>query len=944
MPSPNLGEIILSQPWLTGSLTTIASSVIGLVGLVLQKAAQHQVLAVQIDAAGGQTWGQKKRLPRWWNLLLSPTYLLGVLLMGISYPLTGIALSYAPETTVAPLNAVTVVLNFALSYGFLNERFSKEDMRATCVCIGGMIVAIISMPRNVPGYMENFPTEEFINFSDHLLSNPGFMYYLIAWVTLLGICSFSLLSKTLSQVVKPLALPMLVGLFTAQLHFLSKCAGTLGHQAHRHPEIWEAPATFWIFKLTGLCFVVTMIVNCESLRHLDCRFFVPASFAASSVLMIVQGLFFFREWMLMSRFDLTVFTIACIVSVVGAVCVSPSHRRGPLDASAPGSPRERLLDGEAADPFLPYEAVLAIMDEHRVRVKQPVNAKPLQVCDLEEPQTGLWAVLRAIWRWMPICCCVGVLLLVVALKTWNLQFVAFAIMTGWGAHNGWKYGLHIALFSYVGQRKMMEFEKSDFQELHQLEEQERIRKGEPQPEGCPKWGEITHFVVLPNYKEDIEVLRLAIRSVASSKIARAQIGLVLAMEVREHGSKEKAAELAQEFMDDFKYVITTFHPPGIPGETPGKSSNVRWAGMQILEKDIPRLGLNIDHVVFTIADADSEFHPEYYSALTYYFVNGGCEEGQTPERYLSIYQPPILHYKNYVTQPCIVRLASFFTSQHELANLADPNAERVAYSTYSISARLAEAVKGWDPDWISEDWHMTLKCFLATAGRVRIQSIPLGVINYAPEGENYWETIVARWTQAKRHALGFSELVFFQDHWPRVLASITDRQERSRFMLRSFWIWSRCLLIHLTMASTPFIGPITGYCILYFLQHQIFADLNSWTFLTFCVFQSTGIISFIAFMYTNVLLYELASARCDSPDDFLNGIVFRCRGVHFLFVMITSMMLMPPFFVCGAMAEWIAALKTARTHKFHYEVALKPNLSGSMTGSQMNLAGSQAAR
>ena len=53
-------------------------------------------------------------------------------------------------------------------------------------------------------------------------------------------------------------------------------------------------------------------------------------------------------------------------------------------------------------------------------------------------------------------------------------------------------------------------------------------------------------------------------------------------------------------------------------------------------------------------------------------------------------------------------------TQHELANLSDDSATPLPYSTYSLTSNLAKKVGGWDPDWISEDWHMFLKCFLGT--------------------------------------------------------------------------------------------------------------------------------------------------------------------------------------------------------------------------------------
>merc|ERR1712113_691832 len=125
---------------------------------------------------------------------------------------------------------------------------------------------------------------------------------------------------------------------------------------------------------------------------------------------------------------------------------------------------------------------------------------------------------------------------------------------------------------------------------------------------------------------------------------------------------------------------------------------------KLFNEVMPSRGIQLANAVFTVADADSEFNPEYFSGLNYYFVHAGGNSGQTPGRYLTIWQPPILHFKNYITQPAVLRVASFLTSMYELANLSDPNATRIPYSTYSISAVLAASVGGWDPDWISEEW------------------------------------------------------------------------------------------------------------------------------------------------------------------------------------------------------------------------------------------------
>mmetsp|Transcript_34374 Transcript_34374/g.95025 ORF Transcript_34374/g.95025 Transcript_34374/m.95025 type:complete len:918 (-) Transcript_34374:183-2936(-) len=904
----------LSQPWLYGALLSVVASSLGIAGFILQKAAEHQVAHNGVHPAG-------IRLPRvqWCELLRSRAWWFGLSLMIVRHSINLLVLTFTPETTVIPLGAVEIALNVILAYGLLDERFTGTDMRGSTACIVGTVVVFTSLPHSVPGYVTNFPVAQLAEFWGSLFSNIGFALYLLLWFALLALCVYVVLNVSQTGELKPFVLPLLVGLFTSQFHFVVKLLVTLVNSGE-HPQAWELSANLVIAATAALA-VSAIGASCEGLRQLDCRFFVPASFSATTVMIALQDLLFFSEWQLMSSFDLVCFVCGCIVSVVGAVSVSPGHNRA---VPRKGSNRVPLLAIDHNETLHQFQPSLLVMEEHKIIRPQPARACPLEVFDLNTPTQGFWAFLRLIWKWMPIAACMGVLVMCAVLYIGDYMFVIFSILTAWGVHNGWKYGLHMALFSYVGQRKMAQYEKCDFYALHQL--QRELGASDAETAG-PEWGAVRHFVLLPNYKEDVDILRLAIGSIAASPIAASQICVVLAMEGREAGAEAKAQSLQQEFAGKFWRMVATYHPSNIPGEIPGKSSNVKWAASQVLDYEVPRAGLDLDNVVMTVADADSEFHTRYFEALTYQFVHAGCGEGETPERYLSIWQPPIIHYKNYLTQPVIVRLASLFTSQHELANLADPSATKVPYSTYSISAALAKAVQGWDPDWISEDWHMGIKCFLATAGRLRIQPIFLGVMNYAPEGESYEETIRARWTQAKRHALGFSEIVFFQDHFPRVLFSIQGGWQRAVFVWRSFFLWSRCLLIHLTMATMLAIGPFTALIIAHFLKHQILEDVNSWTFLTYCIFQSTGGISVMLFMFTNVLLYELTRSRIDAGGEpWLSALVAN-RWMHFLWVTTTSMAFMPFFFFAGGMAEWIAAVKTARTHKFKYEVALKPSLS-----------------
>ena len=47
--------------------------------------------------------------------------------------------------------------------------------------------------------------------------------------------------------------------------------------------------------------------------------------------------------------------------------------------------------------------------------------------------------------------------------------------------------------------------------------------------------------------------------------------------------------MIQEYCRHFKHICATFHPPGIAGETPGKSSNTRWAANEVFAQHLSGL-------------------------------------------------------------------------------------------------------------------------------------------------------------------------------------------------------------------------------------------------------------------------------------------------------------------------------------------------------------------
>ncbi|CAE8662283.1 unnamed protein product [Polarella glacialis] len=521
---------------------------------------------------------------------------------------------------------------------------------------------------------------------------------------------------------------------------------------------------------------------------------------------------------------------------------------GNLAAAAPGNPAAAVAVAAAgtetpenlaaAKVIAQHGDVLEIMSEFGcLQPPSMAEAVPLRVHDMSVPYTGSW-------RFTPICATAGFVLLLLGLCLAGYVLVVTAVIAAYSLAASVVFAKG-AWFAWVGVRQMSRCKNADFHSLYkaqQLLEQMPAVKDDP-------WQEVVHFVILPNYNEDVEVLHMAIASIAQSKIAAEQVVIVLGMEMRELQAQGKADKLEQMFQGRFKHFLVAWHPEGLPGEVPGKSANTCWASRQVLREFMPKHGIKPENSIFTVADADSEFHPEYFAALTYYWLHAGTTpDNQTPLRYTTIWQPPIMHLKNYLSQPAMLRLSSMWTCLYTFSSWADSGNGGIAlpYSTYSVSATLVEAVDGWDPDWISEDWHMGLKCFLATAGRLKVSPIFLPIMNYAVQGETYKQTLDARWTQAKRHALGFGEVAYYQDHLARILCCLEgdDRCTKARFLRKGAFMFRQIMLVHTLMGTIPFTTMLNLWLFVIQVRHwQLDFTVNHVTFLVFCGSQALQVLT-----------------------------------------------------------------------------------------------------
>jgi len=401
---------------------------------------------------------------------------------------------------------------------------------------------------------------------------------------------------------------------------------------------------------------------------------------------------------------------------------------------------------------------------------------------------------------------------------------------------------------------------------------------------------VHHVVILPNYMEHEPMLKETLENLAKSPMAHV-MQVVLAMEGREKGAHEKAERIIAATKHLFEDVWATFHPAGLPRETAGKSSNTQWAFNETRRR-VAAQGWDSSLVFVSVADADSMFHPHYFSELAYQGLNMSVEE-----RSWSIWQPPVLLFRNFFSVPSMTRVSSMATLIFELASLSNQKLfTAFAYSSYSTTMALAtnEAVEGWDADVIAEDHHMFCKCWFGALWhgadlekekgntervahevrpKVKLQPVFLPCLGYLVESsEGYGASLYARFKQARRHMQGIVELGYVVLQWIRLSQNvgffrIPWRTHRSIALM--------CVKLHILHISSTaqvfslffvFFRGLFGTNLVQLVVNPVASLTNSWTNMSF---MQRALSAYLGQMSFVMLLTCITTAVC--VKDLIEG-------------------------------------------------------------------------
>jgi hypothetical protein len=261
------------------------------------------------------------------------------------------------------------------------------------------------------------------------------------------------------------------------------------------------------------------------------------------------------------------------------------------------------------------------------------------------------------------------------------------------------------------------------------------------------WKEIHHVILIPHWKEPLNVLRDTLEHLKKVNYPTSKINIVLGAEKRDPEGYDKSILLQNDFKNHFENIWISNHEL-TEDEIVGKSSNMACAG-RLAKQKIDELGWDYKKVIVTSCDADSLLPKDYFSYLTYKYVT-------IADCYYKYYNAAILFYANIWRLPFYARVKNSISSIFNVSKLIRTD-KFVPFSTYSVSFWLVDKIGYWTP-WVTpEDYHLYFKGIFFAPDKVSTVPIYQTIMVDAAEGDGHIDTIKNTYYQSRRWSWGVSD-------------------------------------------------------------------------------------------------------------------------------------------------------------------------------------------
>jgi len=310
------------------------------------------------------------------------------------------------------------------------------------------------------------------------------------------------------------------------------------------------------------------------------------------------------------------------------------------------------------------------------------------------------------------------------------------------------------------------------------------------------WTKIYHLVVLPTYKEGIEIIRTTFEALKNSKYDKEKMIVVLGVEKRAgEAAKSMAERIKKEYRKTFPYLLVSVHSEK-QGEIAGKGSNLAFA-VETAKELIDKLKIPYKNIVISSFDVDTRVYPQYFLCLTFNYLSA-------EDSLHSSYQPIPLYNNNIWDAPAFSRVVSLSGSFWQMMMQEMPH-KLVTYSSHSFPFKVFLEI-GYPKNVVSDDSRIFWKSYLEYNGNYRVVPLYYPVSMDAVLSKTLGKTIVNQYVQQKRWAWGCSEIPYvLYGFLKNKKIKLGEKIKHSFNIIEGYWSWAVSALITFFLGWLPLI-------------------------------------------------------------------------------------------------------------------------------------------
>ncbi len=333
---------------------------------------------------------------------------------------------------------------------------------------------------------------------------------------------------------------------------------------------------------------------------------------------------------------------------------------------------------------------------------------------------------------------------------------------------------------------------------------EKLALNEYQLANLSDWRELYHLIILPTYKESVELIVASVESLAAADYPKNRMLVVLAQEQRagvEH-NHAIAEAISTRFTGQFFELLITEHPASIIGEQAGKGANCAFAAKIAQRTIIDRLEIPHQRVLVSSFDVDTVVYPGYFACLTYTFLTA-----RNPLR--ASYQPIPFFINNIWEAPAFARVVSFASTFWQIIQQERPE-NLITFSSHSMPLTALIDIGYWQVNMVSEDSRVFWQCLLRYDGDYRVVPMYFPVSMDANAAPTFWQTMLNVYKQHRRWGYGTENVPYFLFGFIKNRAMPLKRKLFYTItILEGYWSWATNAIILFLLGWLPLIvgGP-----------------------------------------------------------------------------------------------------------------------------------------